>query len=184
MWDSLLKSRIFWISLLIVATLGVIVLIWWMMRPTDQTEQEESEPTNEANQGNKSQIIARMYNYLTDKGVERNTALFIIAQAMHETGVFTSSLAKNYNNLFGMKQPQRRETTSIGPTTTGYASFNSIEDSIQDLILWLAEFNAPETFGSNQSYVSFLKSKGYFEDTLTNYMSATNKHLNTIKNLS
>lgn len=181
MWERLKNSRIFWISLLIVGTLGAIALIWYLLKPkTEETDEEtiEEKPEKVNDQA------ARMYKYLIDSGVDRQTALILVAQSMHETGVFTSKLCTEYKNYYGMKQPVKRETTSIGKTPNGYASYSNAEQSINDLVLWLKEFNSPDSFSSVSEYVSFIKSKGYFEDTLTNYMSAVSKHYNSIKYLA
>jgi uncharacterized FlgJ-related protein len=109
------------------------------------------------------------------------TQEYITAQAMHETGVFTSPLFLKYNNAFGMKQPTQRETTSIGITEGGYASYKSVKDSIKDLGLYFEAKNYPDTFPTVQDYVAFLKSKGYFEATLKSYTNAVAKHLNNVK---
>jgi hypothetical protein len=68
--------------------------------------------------------------------------------------------------LFGMRHPHKRPTTSLGPLAraekrNGYASYNSIEDSVRDLILYHRHFKVPE---SNLSeYVTYLKRKRYYE---------------------
>lgn len=184
MWERLKNSRIFWISLLIVGTLGVIGLVWWMMKPKQPIEEEMDEIAENPEPTRKSVIVAEIYKYLTTLGMNRELALYIIAQSLHESGNYTSPLAVKYNNLFGMKQPQRRETLSKGPTPNGYASYDNYLDSVGDLLLWLKEFNSPEAFDGPLQYVSFLKSKGYFEDTLTAYNAAVVKHYNSIKYLS
>jgi len=113
--------------------------------------------------------------------MDENLKQYITAQAMHETGVFTSPLFLKYNNAFGMKQPVQRNTLSKGITESGYASYETVEDSIKDLQLWLDAKQAPEQFESADAYVEYIKSKGYFEATLNSYKKAVNKHLNNVK---
>lgn len=183
MWDFLKKYRMLLILLAIFVTLGTIVLVWkWNKNRNQEEEMDEVEETPTTSR--KATITAEIYKYLTGLGINRDFALYIIAQSLHESGNYTSQLAVNYNNLFGMKQPQKRETLSKGPTPNGYASYENYLDSVGDLLLWLKEFNSPETFQSPMAYVAFLKSKGYFEDNLTTYNAAVNKHYNSIKYLS
>jgi len=106
---------------------------------------------------------------------------FITAQAMHETGIFESDLFKKYNNAFGMKQPTQRKTTSAGISPTGYATYKTVADSIKDLDLYFQAKQYPQTFDNAESYVDFLKSKGYFEAPLNSYKKAVLRHLNALK---
>jgi flagellum-specific peptidoglycan hydrolase FlgJ len=63
-----------------------------------------------------------------------------LAQAHVESGNWLKPIFTAYNNMFGMKQPSVRQTTSLGPTPTGFASFRSAWDSIRDYLLWLEAF--------------------------------------------
>lgn len=144
---------------------------------------EEPEALNEEPEENESNPIPKFYKAVTDtlKTYPAEMQEYITAQAMHETGVFTSPLFLKYNNPFGMKQPTQRQTTSQGPTPTGYASYKNIEDGILDLALYFEAKQYPETFESPEAYVDFLKSKGYFEAPLASYKKAVVKHLNNLK---
>lgn len=106
---------------------------------------------------------------------------FITAQAMHETGIFTSPLFLKYNNAFGMKQPTQRKTTSKGISESGYATYASVEDSIADMDLYFQAKQYPDVFANVSEYVIKLKEKGYFEATLKSYTNAVAKHLNAVK---
>lgn len=55
----------------------------------------------------------------------------VLAQAILETGWFKSKNFMNNNNLFGMKQPHTRMTTS-DTSYDGYAHYNSWQQSIID----------------------------------------------------
>jgi uncharacterized FlgJ-related protein len=58
-----------------------------------------------------------------------------IAQSLWETGYFKSDVFLNNNNLFGMRHPGKRETTSIGKSLN-HAKYNNWLDSIADYKLW------------------------------------------------
>lgn len=88
-----------------------------------------------------------------------------------ETGDYSSNLYKTYNNLFGMKQPEVRETTSTGPSPSGFASFNTREASIQDLIMYMEYFSYPKDFATLSAQIKYMKTKGYFEEDMNTYLA-------------
>jgi len=57
------------------------------------------------------------------------------AQAVEETGFFTSAIFRENNNLFGMKQPRIRATTALG-TNRGHAQYSNWMNSVKDYALW------------------------------------------------
>lgn len=63
----------------------------------------------------------------------------VLAQMKLESGNYTSKLALENNNYFGMKQPRKRATTSIGEEN-GYASYKSWVHSVLDYALWQKEY--------------------------------------------
>lgn len=182
--EFLKKYRKSLILLLIVATLGGFILMLMMKRK----ESKEEEPTQTKKEPYQVEA-AKMWRHLIDSGVAPDAAKIIVAQSMHETGKFTSSLFKNYNNAFGMKQPHVRPTTSLKSSPTGFATYASVESSVDDLLKWI-EYNKVNPKENTQqladvrSYTAWLKEKGYYEDTFTNYYSAVQKHYNSIKSLS
>lgn len=58
-----------------------------------------------------------------------------IAQSLWETGHFKKGVFLKNNNLFGMKHPGRRKTTSIGKANN-HAKYNNWLDSVTDYKLW------------------------------------------------
>lgn len=62
-----------------------------------------------------------------------------LAQMWLETGRFKSKIFKENNNLFGMKRARIRPSTNAGENR-GHASYSSIEDSINDYVLWQEYF--------------------------------------------
>lgn len=63
----------------------------------------------------------------------------VLAQMKLESANYTSKLALENNNYFGMKQPRKRATTSIGEKN-GYASYKSWVHSVLDYALWQKEY--------------------------------------------
>ena len=61
---------------------------------------------------------------------------FVFAQALLESGNFTSKLARIHNNLFGMKVPSKRETLAIRKSKSGYAVYSHWRDSVRDYLLF------------------------------------------------
>jgi len=61
---------------------------------------------------------------------------FVFAQALLESGNFTSKLARRHNNLFGMKVPSKRETLAIKKSKSGYAVYSHWRDSVRDYLLF------------------------------------------------
>ena len=80
-------------------------------------------------------------------------------QIVLETGNFTSYLCKEQNNLFGMRHPRIRETTSLG-SNYGHANYASYIDSIKDYALW-----QQYQYKSEKDYYKFLTQVGYAEAT-------------------
>lgn len=105
---------------------------------------------------------------LTGAGYSDRVANWWTAVSNLETGSWTSRLYKDYNNLFGMKQPLSRFSYSLGASKSppGYATFSSNADSVRDLIAYMNEFNYPKDFSSIDDLVAYMKSKKYFEDPL------------------
>ena len=84
----------------------------------------------------------------------------IIAQAILETGLFTSPIFYENNNLFGMKEPRVRETTAIG-SSRGHATYDNWVDSVDDYILWYNYVTRNRVY---EDYLQFLVYIGYAED--------------------
>lgn len=85
----------------------------------------------------------------------------VLAQMKLESANYTSNLALENNNYFGMKQPRKRATTSIGEKN-GYASYKSWVHSVLDYALWQKEYASKLT--ENQyldSLGSYAEDKNY-----------------------
>lgn len=89
----------------------------------------------------------------------------VLAQAKLESGNYNSFLFKNNNNLFGMRNPSIRVSTSKG-SKYDYAYYNSWRESVLDYALFSVRY--VKDISSEESYYQFLKTV-YAEDT--NYVS-------------
>lgn len=90
----------------------------------------------------------------------------VLRQIILESGNFKSNLFKTYNNGLGMNQPLVRNTTSLGATENGFATYSSLETMILDYKIWQIE-NAK---GLNRNDYYNLLQKIYAEDK--NYVTA------------
>ena len=64
----------------------------------------------------------------------------VLRQYALESGIGTSRLARECNNIFGMKYPTKRPTTAIGKTKSGFAIYVSVREAIIDYLLWQAYY--------------------------------------------
>jgi len=60
----------------------------------------------------------------------------VFAQAILESGHFKSKLTKKCNNIFGMKMPRKRHTTTIAKSKSGYAVYKHWVASLKDYLAW------------------------------------------------
>lgn len=106
---------------------------------------------------------------------------YIVAQAKHETGNFTSVLYLEDNNMFGMKNgsilSEWELPGRLSPDGGRYAKYASDLDSVKDLLQWFEWKKFPVSVAGVDQYASELKSRGYFGDTLANYTSGLKRFL-------
>jgi uncharacterized FlgJ-related protein len=113
-------------------------------------------------------IIIREYNEfseerLFDKIKELNFKFphIVAAQAIQETGNYTSGIFLENNNLFGMKQATSRATSSQG-TNRNHAYYDSWQESLYDYALF---YNAYlRRLQTQEHYYQYLH-QNYAEDT-------------------
>jgi hypothetical protein len=97
------------------------------------------------------------------------------AVSKHETGNFTSPIFRENKNLFGMKLPRVRPTKATGENR-GHATFNSLQDSVADQILFL-NYNGYRQVNTPEELVTWMKNKGYFTDSYANYLNGVKRFL-------
>lgn len=76
----------------------------------------------------------------------------VYAQAILETGYFTSQVFCENNNLFGMKLPKSRDTMATGENLN-HATFSTWLSSIEDYKLWQDSFASGKT---REEYFKYL----------------------------
>lgn len=112
-------------------------------------------------------------------------AQFMVAQAAHETGNFTSNVFRNNLNAYGYKRftrsPYQKKVDGFkSPEGNNYAAYNDVADSSREVADWIgrrkSDFNKVKT---PTEYAAALKKHGFFNDGLQNYTTALNKHYNT-----
>ena len=100
------------------------------------------------------------------------------AQAILESGHFTSKIAVHNGNLFGMRMPIKRETLAVG-TKFKYAMYNSWRHSVQDYKLWQDYLFKRYPNMTREQYKKYIN-KLY--STSHNYISKINTIINKNKN--
>jgi len=143
-----------WLSLL--ALLCLVVLYFWR-KPQSPEE--------------------RIRKYLKNQNLSKEQTDLIVAQSKVESGNYKSEVYKRNNNAFGMRLAVVRPTTHIGDLDKdGYANYLSLEDSVQDLLLWF-EYLKLSIPDKSYNYAALLKSKGYYEASQVDYYNALNSWL-------
>lgn len=120
-------------------------------------------------------IIKKIYDALISAGYSERFARFVVAQSAHETGGWKSAIFRLNHNLFGMKLPKKRKTTAIGEKQ-GHAIYRSIEQSIEDFILYLRSQGYPLDCVSVGEYCNILVKKGYFEAPVSEYLEGLERN--------
>lgn len=109
-----------------------------------------------------------VYKEIRKHNIEFSDIVF--CQAILESGHFKSKIAKNNNNLFGMRHPQKRKTESRG-SRYKYAIFDNWQDSVKDYKLWQTNF-LKNRYISRSAYMNYIENTycGY-----SNYILNLNK---------
>lgn len=109
-----------------------------------------------------------------------------IAQSLWETGYFKSDVFLNNNNLFGMRHPKVRTTTSIGKSLN-HAKYNNWLDSIADYKLWEKDWRMDKL--PRDQYINKLNKiycfppeckEGQYSKNILSIMGKATKLLNSI----
>lgn len=103
----------------------------------------------------------------------------LMGVAMHETGGFTSDIFKENNNPWGMKVPRVRPNKVIGENR-GHGVYASLEDAMQDKLLYLESMKYPKDVGDPRDHVDLMKRRGYFRAPLVIYKNGVLKWLDRI----
>lgn len=185
-------SRILIISVVLLAGSLAALGLFLYLKKKRETEEMSQEPNlNDLDDIDPNSTAGRyienfqaIYKNMQDAGYSNPELLarLFTAQAAHESAIWASPLFVAANNMFGMNHPRTRPTTSIAPTSNGFATYDTPEDSIKDRILWdkYVQIQYPEDV---TGFVKALKAKSYFEDTTLNYTNGVKKHLAVLNRL-
>lgn len=99
----------------------------------------------------------------------------VMAQAIIESGNFTSSIFKQNNNMFGMRLPRQRATIAIGEQN-GFAIYNSWKDCIYDYALY--QYSVMSTCNSEEEYFNRLEERYAQDTTYVSVLKSTIKNQN------
>jgi len=100
----------------------------------------------------------------------------IIAQSKGESSHFRSELAKNSNNIFGLRCSKKRKKYYQN-CVNNYAQYGSIWSSINDYIDLLRFSNFPTDIKTSTDFIQRLKRIGYYEATEAQYLTMVNSWL-------
>jgi flagellum-specific peptidoglycan hydrolase FlgJ len=128
----------------------------------------------------KKKAINRPLDMAGNLGGRSSLLPYIEAQAIHETGNYSSPLSIRQNNLFGMNVPKYRPFAGFPVAGSVYAGYDSKEDSINDLLLWMDYTKFPEKVSDSLEYVTELRKRGYFTDSIQNYLRGVNSGLDQV----
>ncbi len=117
-----------------------------------------------------------VYNEILEQGLEFPDIVF--AQAVLESGNFTSRVTKENNNIFGMRRPSKRPTTSAG-VSHGYAVYESWRESIEDYGLYQEMLFSTHKF-TRSSYLEYLDK---YYSTTKGYKNRVLRIIKSYKNL-
>lgn len=111
------------------------------------------------NQSEKDQFSSKaLYTFLQDINIKFPDIVF--AQSILETGAYNSEVFRVNNNLFGMKEAQRRPTMSKG-TELNHARYDNWKESVIDYALYQARYLSD--IKTREQYFEYL-GKNYAED--------------------
>jgi hypothetical protein len=110
-----------------------------------------------------------IYSFLRNSyGLGDQVSKIITAQSGHETAGWTSNVYESLNNCFG-----------YGYSGGTYYGYNSIEDSVTDLVNWLSTHVTDfQNITDPDVYAQALKDNSYYTDTETNYAAGIARWFN------
>lgn len=133
-YEKIRITELFKIGAIIV---GVSMTIGFSVapRPTvlNLSQEEKLIVIRENNQFSEQRLISQI------KQLNFKFPHIVLAQAYLETGQFSSTIFKQNNNLFGMKEAKQRSTISIG-TRNNHAYYNTWAESVVDYALFYSTY--------------------------------------------
>lgn len=159
-WTAFRFQLISTLLLLVLSITLSVSLILTTNHFTDLIESGSLSPEKEV-------IVIQKYNEFSPEKLDRmledmnfKFPHIVKAQAILETGNFTSRMFRENNNLFGMKRSTLRPTTHRGEKN-GHAYYDSFRDSVIDYALYQARYLS--SIQTDEEYLYYL-SRSYAED--------------------
>lgn len=136
-----------------------------------------------------------IYSTAVSAGIPDPLARLMVAQAIHETGNFTSRFFKEYNNAFGYSYAGSKYQLPGGGSNADngvpIGRYASVIDSTMEVVDWIKRRAAQGKFPSNLAtitdpaiYAKLLKDAGYYGDTMTNYLKGLKAGLSKVTDLA
>lgn len=127
----------------------------------------------------------KIFDLLVSLGIPETLANFIVGQARHETGNFTSNVFKDCKNLFGYSAvPGAKKCTGH----SFYKAYNNTDESVIELVGWIKRRQNEGKFPKNlneiktpEQYANLLKSANYYEDSAINYGNGIKRFMTNYK---
>lgn len=104
-----------------------------------------------------AQTISKLNLWKTITELDIKHPEVVFAQALLETGNFTSRLFKQNNNLFGMRVPNKRPTLAENvKNKKSYAKYSTWQESVRDYLLYQDYVFHRKGELSRTSYLNYL----------------------------
>jgi len=165
-------------------TVGIVFLVqrYREKRKTQPNSNDDYviERKQKGSNEDQKQTFAQIFNYIVGLGFSPEFAQTLAGVSAHETGRWSSELATQHNNIFGMKSGGSGNNIQIG-TAGSYAKYDSYESSIEDVCEWFKSNGYNDNDMQPENILQWMKSKKYFEDTLANYKRAVLSLINELK---
>lgn len=158
-----------YITPLISFIIGLILCIF-ILRSCSELEPQFADDTQTVIDREQS-FQDSLLNYIYELRVQH--PYIVYAQAIIESGNFSSKIFKENNNLFGMKLAYQRPTTAIRAQYS-HAVYKNWKESVLDYAIWQSIYARNLT---EEEY--FIKLKSYAMDE--NYVNLINKVKNNLK---
>lgn len=127
-----------------------------------------------------------LYNAIVSYGgLSQQQILFMLSQALVETGLFTDvanyNLIQNYNNYAGIKGPS---DGGYPAGANGFAVYPSVNDFVSDWVEYLTKKNNPLGATSLTDFNNRLAANGFYgNDSPTLYLSNLNTWYNLLNSI-
>jgi hypothetical protein len=105
-----------------------------------------------------------------------------LAVSKMETDGWKSTVFTMLNNPWGMRPSVKRKNTQIGAFNTqkngAFARYKNLDDAAADIVLYMQDWKWPTEEMDLFSFISLMKSKGYFVEPVDYYYKAVMAQLN------